>query len=305
MSSIDDMNIQATREKLSGFLGQAGVDLGIFSEESRARALEVQARFVALNGQRPDVTAPMLNDDAQWLKIADEQKLPEQQMVEARVLVHSGVGVGHDFPPIGEIAVAIGAATREDKNALLAAQSAERTLRAVERARNHFPLPVSEETFVTFVKSPKWQHMSKPTDPPYLQAAQLAQFKAELMEASIALAPEMLQNGEVNLQVQQAFASLDGLGTTSYKNAANVLATQHPMASLQISAAADAIAEEKKIDHPFDFEKTMERQRVVDQGLAAALQYLITTQKLSPQALQALASPLSPEQAPAQQGRGR
>ena len=305
MVAINDMNVVATREKLSGFIGQGAVGLGVISEPGRARALEVQARLVAIHDQRPDVTAQTVNDDTQWLKIADDMKLPEDKMPAARAFVQSGAGVGHGIESSGEIAFKIGAASREDKNAMLAGQAAERTLRAVERSRNHFPLPVGEDVFVAFVKSPKWQQMSKPNDPPYLQAAQLANFKAELLEASIALAPEMLQNGEVNLQVQQAFTALEGIATTSYKNSSNVLATQHPQASALVSGAADAIAQDKHIDRPFDFEMTMERMRVVDQGMTAALQYLVASQKLSPQALQALSSPVAPEVAPQPQSRAR
>lgn len=290
MPNTPDIQTQATRDKLNGFLGEAAAGLGVISEAQRAKALEVQARFLALGPQTSGATAVQLADDNAWLQIAENHQVSNEAMLSARQHVQSGAGVPHGFPPLGEILLALGFVAKEDKNALLAAQAGERTLRATERTRNHFAQGVDENVFVALVKAPKWQHAGKAGDPLYLQAAQAANFKSELLEAAVAMAPEMLQNGEVNLQVQQAMASLDGIATTSYMNAAQVLATQHATTADAVQNAARAAAEQRHVDHPFDFEKTTERMRIADQGMAAVLNYLIEHQKLSQTTLTSLTS---------------
>jgi hypothetical protein len=290
MPDNTDIQTQATRDKLNGFTGEAAAGLGIISEAQRAKALEVQARFLALGAQTSGATAAQLADDNAWLQIAENHQVSNEAMLTARQNVQSGAGVGRGFPPLGEIVLALGFVAKEDKNALLAAQAGERTLRATERTRNHFAQGVDESVFVALVKSPKWQNTGKAGDPLYLQAAQAANFKAELLEAAVALAPEMMQNGEVNLQVQQAMASLDGIATTSYMNAAQVLATQHAATAEAVQSAARAGAEAHHVSHPFDFEKTTERMRVADQGMSAVLTYLVEHQKLSQATLASLTS---------------
>ncbi|NBX02501.1 MAG: hypothetical protein EBR02_00255 [Alphaproteobacteria bacterium] len=52
------------------------------------------------------------------------------------------------------------------------------------------------------------------------------------------------------------------------------------------------IVESKGLEDAFDFEKTTSRMRVADQGLVAAMNYIIAHQKLSPQTLQELTSPV-------------
>lgn len=289
MPNTPDIQTQTTRDKLNGFLGEAAAGLGVISEAQRAKALEVQARFLALGPQTSGATAVQLADDNAWLQIAENHQVSNEAMIAARQHVQSGAGVPRGFPPLGEIVLSLGFVAKEDKNALLAAQAGERALRATERTRNHFAQGVDESVFVALVKAHKWQHTGK-ADPLYLQAAQAANFKSELLEAAVAMAPEMLQNGEVNLQVQQAMASLDGIATTSYMNAAQVLATQHATTAETVQSAARAAAEQHHVDHPFDFEKTTERMRVADQGMAAVLNYLIEHQKLSQATLTSLTS---------------
>ncbi|NBX02459.1 MAG: hypothetical protein EBR02_00035 [Alphaproteobacteria bacterium] len=283
-----NLNTQTTRDQLNGCFCQLAQNFGLLTEAQQARTLEVQARFVALGENTQGLTASALASDESWLKIADERNVSNEAMLAARTLVNYGNGVPKGVPAVGVIGFELGYTSKEDKNALLAAQAAERTLRATERTQSRKAEPINEEAFLAVMKAPKWQHMNAPSDPPYLKSAQAANFKAEMLEACVSLAPEMLQSGETNLAVQQALEALQGAATTSYMNAGNVLGIHHAPAAEKIKSAAQAIATEKHIDEPFDFVKTTARMRVADQGLVAAMHYIVSHQKLSPQTLQEL-----------------
>lgn len=290
-----------TRDVLNGRWGDAAVAFGLISDEAherstqirqntesnRKRVFEVQARLLSLRRHAlrdEDLPAiATIHDDMKWIELAQQHGITPEMLNECRAEVNTGIGIDANIPASGDIAVQLEFINGQDKNAVLAAQAGERTLRAVESI-TELSEPITQEAFAQVLDAPKWKPIGNDQDPAYLKAAQEVDFKAELLAAAIKLAPEMMKDGEKSLPIRQAMISLDALSTVAYANTANVLiGNGHDAAANQLQEAASQIAQEKKIENPYGFENTASHMRVVDEGLKVATDYLAQNGKLEPQ----------------------
>lgn len=289
----DVTETQATREKLGDYLGQVAINFGLLTEENRERALEIQARFAALVelGKIDNATTlTAVSDDAQWVPLATERGVQIPRLNEIRAAVHTGQGVPAGVPATGDIAAAMGFIAAEDKNALLSAQAAERSLKAIEGARTieTTAAPAPEARLLEVVQAKKWKNIGNDKDPAYLKTAQEANFKAETMAALLAVAPEAASSPIV----QKGLEALEDLSTISYHNAANVLlgAPNQP-ANDPRTQAANALrgVVDNQLASP---EKTMRHMRDVDGALSSLTVYLGQHNKISASALLAVTGAL-------------
>jgi|GEM_PF-3256711 len=271
----DTIDIENTRKQVGGVIGQSAVDFGLLSEENRARVVEVKARFATLaklGKLDADITAEMLNNDEAWKKLAVERGVVGNETEKSTVLNESraeaerGDVPAAGVPSFGEIASTLNFIPVEDKNALLAAQAAERTVQVVERlSAAEAPAPKTEADLLAVIKAEKWKAAGSEKDPAYLKTAQEVNFKAELLEAALAVAPEM----RTRPSVASASAALDSLAAISHVNAANVLAgdLQPVPEGDKRRAASQAIRlmAEKQITAP---DKALRQLRELDSALA-------------------------------------
>jgi hypothetical protein len=271
-------DVQNVRAIIGKTIGQAAVELGIFSDEQRGRILEIKARFLALAnaGQRLESGHGWdVLDDAKWQQAASAKGIGEEQLNVARKAVNEyKPSTKEQTPGFGDIAVALGFVSPDIKNILLTAQAAERTLQLTAPAGN-----TPSNSVADIVKDPRWQRIGGAGDAPYMQSAQAINYLGAMLNAADKEAgiPENMKD-----KINNARSALGTLSVAAFEAASAKLAAMpdEKTPALRLDTVAKDAAAKTGKGPGISREEAQRAVDILKAGLETAGQYI--TQKGAP-----------------------